>query len=93
MLTCNEVVDRLRAAAGGYDKTKVYNLQIDNEKVSAAVRRAADKHPSLEEIPKQLQTAVHLIIQSLIDRQFISVRPTQDKAVGAGTKRPKEVKK
>ena len=51
MLTCNQVADRLRAAAGGYDKTKVYNLQIDDEKVSAAVKRAADKHPSLEEIP------------------------------------------
>ena len=51
MLTCNQVADRLRAAAGGYDKTKVYNLQIDDEKVSAAVKRADDKHPSLKEIP------------------------------------------
>jgi hypothetical protein len=92
MLTCTEVANRLRAAAGGYDKTKVYNLYIDGEKVSAAVKRAADKHPSLEEIPKQLQTAVHLIIQSLITKRIISVRPTPDEAVGAGKKKPKGTK-
>ncbi len=86
VLTCNEVAKRLRAAAGGYDKTKVYNLQIDDEKVSAAVKRAAEKHPSLEEIPKRLQTAVHLIIQSLVAKRIISVRPTPDKAGRAGKK-------
>lgn len=93
VLTCNEVTNRLRAAAGGYDKTKVYNLQLDDEQVLAAVKRAADKHPSLEEIPKQLQTAVHLIIQSLITKQIISVRPRRDNAVGARKKKPKGSKK
>lgn len=93
VLTCKEVADRLRAAAGGYDKTKVYNLRIDDEKVSAAVKRAADKHPSLEEIPKKLQTAVHFIIQSLVTKRIISVRPTSDEAVGAGKKKPKGAKK
>lgn len=93
VLTCDEVADRLRAAAGGYNKTKVYNLPIDDEKVLAAVKRAADKHPYLEEIPKQLQTAVHLIIQSLIAKRIISVRPTPDETVGAGKKKPKRAKK
>ncbi|MCI0464364.1 MAG: RloB family protein [Gemmataceae bacterium] len=93
VLTCDEVADRLRAAAGGYDKTKVYNLPIDDKKVLAAVKRAADKHPSLEEIPKRLQTAVHLIIRSLITKRIISVRSTADEAVGAGKKKPKGAKK
>ena len=93
VLTCDEVADRLRAAAGGYDKTKVYNLQINDERVSAAVQRAADKHPFLEEIPKQLQTAVHLIIQTLVTKRIISVRPTPDEAVRAGNKKPKGAKK
>ncbi len=92
MLTCNEVADRLRSAAGGYDKTRVYNLQIDNEKVSDAMKRAADRHPLLEEIPKQLQTAVHLIIRSLVTKRIISVRPTWGKAMEAGKKKPKGVK-
>ena len=52
MLTCNEVADRLRDAAGGYDKTRVYNLQIDNKKVSDAVKRADDKHQSQDENPE-----------------------------------------
>jgi hypothetical protein len=92
-LTCNEVADRLRKAAGGYDKTKVYNLKIDNEKVSAAVKRASDKHPSLEEIPQRPQTAVHLIIQSLVSKRIISVRRGPEVVdTGTGRKRSKGAK-
>ena len=93
ILTCDEVADRLRAAAGGYDKTKVYNLPIDDEKVATAVKRAADKHPFPVEIPTQPQTAVHVIIQSLIDKRIIRVRPTPDETGGAGKKKPKGAKK
>jgi len=93
MLTCKEIADRLRTAAGRYDKTRVYNLPIDNEKVSHAVKRASDKHPSLEEIPKEIQTAVHLIIRSLVAKRIISVRPARRKAVEAGKKKPKGMKR
>jgi hypothetical protein len=93
VLTCNEVAGRLRTAAGGYDKTKVYNLQIDDEKVSSALRRASVKHPTLEDIPQRLQTAIHLIIQSLVAKRIISVRPTPDNAGGAGKKKSKAAKK
>jgi hypothetical protein len=77
-LTCDEVANRLRDAAGSYDKTKVYNLPIDDGKVAAAVKRAADKHPVPEEIPQRPQTAVHLIIQSLVAQRIISVRSTPE---------------
>jgi hypothetical protein len=87
VLTCDEVARRLRATMGGYDKSKVYNLRIDDEKVSAAVKRASEKHPSLEEIPNRLQTAVHLIIQSLVAKRIISVRPTPDDAFGTRKKK------
>jgi len=90
VLTCDEVANRLRAAAGGYDKTRVYSLPIEDEKVSAAVKRAAEKHPSLEDIPKRLQTAVHLIIQSLVAKRIISVRPIPDEAVGPGKGKAKK---
>ena len=93
VLSCDEVAARLRAAAGGYDKTKVYKLLIDDEKVLAAVKRASDKHPSPEDIPMRLQTAVHLIIWSLVDKRIIAVRPPEGEAVGAGKKKPKRPKK
>jgi hypothetical protein len=93
MLTCDEVAKRLGTAAGGYDKTKVYNLRIDDEKVSAAVKRAAAKQPSLEEIPSRLQTAVHLIIQSLVIKQIISVHPIPAEAARPGKNNPKGRKK
>ncbi len=88
------MADHLRAAVGGYDKTKVYNLQIDDEKVAAAVKRAADKHPSLEEIPKRPQTAVHLIIQSLVAKRIISVRTAKEGvATEVGKEKSKGAKK
>jgi len=93
MLSCNEVAKRLRAAAGGFDKKRVYNLRIDNEKVSDAVKRAGDKYQSQMGIPNQLQTAVHLIIRSLVKMGIISVRSTQEKAARTERKKPKGVKK
>ena len=93
MLTCDEVANRLRDAAGGYDKTRVYRLQIDDAKVLAAVKRAAEKYPSLEEIPQRLQTAIHLIIQSLVAKRIISVRPIPDEAVGVEKSKSKGKKK
>jgi hypothetical protein len=93
-LTCDEVADRLRVAAGSYDKTRVYNLQLDDDKVSAAVKRAVDKHPSPEEIPTRPQTAVHLIIQSLIAKRIISVRPAPEAvATDASKRRSKRAKR
>lgn len=92
MLTCDEVADRLRTAAGGYDKTKFYNLPIDNEKVLVAVKRAGE-HQSQADIPNQLQTAVHLIIRTLVARGIISVRRTQARAAKTEKKKPKRVKK
>lgn len=80
-LTCPEVAARLRSSAGGYDKTKVYKLPIDDARVSAAVGRAAGAHKPSQEIPVGLQTGVHLIIQELVQRQIITV-PTAPAAAG-----------
>jgi RloB-like protein len=90
MLTCAEVADRLRTAAGGYDKTRVYNLQTDNEKVWNAMKRAGENQSQMR-IPNQLHTAVH-VIRSLIRGRIISVRRTREKAAGTGKKKPKGVK-
>ena len=72
-LTCDEVEDKIRAAIGGYDKTRVYNLPITNENVRVAVKRSADNQASSSEIPDCPQTAVHGIIQHLVERGIISV--------------------
>jgi hypothetical protein len=79
-LTCKEVTDLLRVAAGGYDKKKVYNLPIDNEKVSDAVKRAGENHDAQMEIPNRLQTAVHIVIRSLIRTGIISVSRARKKS-------------
>ena len=93
-LTCNEVADRLRNAAGSYHKTKVYRLEIDDEKVSTAVKRAADNYPSSEGIPTRLRTAVHLIIQALVAKRIISVRVDRGTVTGrAGRKKSTGAKK
>lgn len=89
-LTCDQVASQLRAAAGKYDKTKVYNLPINDDKVSDAVKRALDKHPEPEEIPTGLQTAVHLIIQTLITKRMIAVRPMPVDGVRTKKKKAKK---
>jgi len=73
-LTCIEVARRLRVVVGSYDKTKVYNLPIDDEKVRSAVRRSADNQPCSSDIPDRPQTAIHRIIQDLVERAIISVK-------------------
>ena len=53
-----------------------------------------DKHSYTEEIPTRLQTAVHLIIQSLVERQIISVRQVpEEKPAGAVKKKSKRTKR
>lgn len=72
-LTRAEIENRIRKAVGFYDKTRIFNLPIDNEAVKSAVSRSSSSNPSSSEIPDRLYTAVHRIIQDLIDRRIISV--------------------
>ena len=75
-LTCDEVGKRLRTVTKGYNKTKVYNLPITDELVRAAVARSVANQPDAGPIPNRLQTAIHLIVQSLVERGIIAVRAT-----------------
>lgn len=72
-LTCEDVGDRLRAMVGHFNKTKVYNLPINNQRVRAAIGRSKANHDSSREIPTQLQTSMHLIIEDLVERGIISI--------------------
>lgn len=73
-LTCTEIEKRLRKAVGSYDKAKVYNLPIEMDGVKAAAKRSADNQKTTSEIPDRPQTAVHLIIQHLLDLGMISIK-------------------
>jgi hypothetical protein len=83
-LICGDVGDQLRAAVKsldstkGYDKKKVYNLPIAHERVVAAVNRSAENYAAGDVIPTRPQTAVHLILQSLLDRGILTVHPHPD---------------
>ena len=73
-LSCEEVGKRLRDAVGGFDKTRVYNLAIDEAKVSDALTPTLANPLAEGEIPTRPRTAVHLIIQALVAKRIISVR-------------------
>lgn len=64
---------RIRDAVGYYDKTKVYKLPVDNDRVKAAVERSKANQFASSEIPERPQTDVHLIIEELVARGIISV--------------------
>lgn len=88
-LACKDVEKRLRAAVGAYNKSRVYALPLDDEKVQAAVNRAEARHKATPSIPKQTQTAVHLIIRSLIAAGILSMAPQLMSDPPAERKKPK----
>ena len=72
-LTRAQIEKRIRDAVGSYDKTKVYKLPLDNDRVKAAVQRSKANQPSSSEIPDKPQTGLHCIIEDLVARGIISV--------------------
>lgn len=73
MLACDQIGQRIRKKAGQFNKTKIYNLDITQQHVLDAVRRSAMNKHSGGDIPTALQTAIHLIVEDLIQRGVISV--------------------
>jgi hypothetical protein len=72
-LKCDEIGERIRAAVGQYNKSRVYNLPIDNERVANAIQRSQANQPSSGEIPNQTGTSVHMIVQDLVGRGLICI--------------------
>ena len=72
-LTRADIETRIRGIVGAYDKTKVYNLPIDLDRVKVAVERSRINQPASSEIPDRPQTGVHRIIEHLLDRGIIDV--------------------
>ena len=72
-LTRADVETRIRAAVGAYNKTKIYDLPIDLDRVKTAVERSRINQPASRGIPDRPQTGIHRIIEHLLDRGIIDV--------------------
>lgn len=71
-LNCDSVGMQIRNVVGAFNKTKVYNLPIDDDRVKDAVRRSAAR-PTQGDIPTEMYTAIHRLIEPLIQRFGIAV--------------------
>jgi len=70
---CQPVCDLLRAAAGGYNKTKTDQLPITLDAVRKAVGRAsADDASESKIIPTKNQTAVYRIVEDLLAKGIVT---------------------
>ena len=66
-LSCQEIGELIRRSAGAYNKRKVYNLPITDEAVANAISRSkANASDESGEIPTELETRIHLILDELV---------------------------
>ncbi len=63
----------IRSVVGFYDKKKVFRLPITREKVLAAMERSRANFVESQVISEHPQTAIHLIIDQVIERDVLKV--------------------
>jgi hypothetical protein len=73
-MTCAQVGDLIRAKVAGFNKTKIYNLQFHESSVRDAIRRSRNSFVESDIIPGRPQSAVHLIIENLVEKGIVRVR-------------------
>lgn len=71
-LSCDAVGQMIRDELGEYNKTKVFNLPIDNERVAAAITRASAQ-TFTGPIPETLYTSVYKIVEDLFRNRKIKI--------------------
>ncbi|MGB7327616.1 MAG: RloB family protein [Rubripirellula sp.] len=71
--SCSQLGDQIRKVVGSYNKTKVFNLPITNAGVAEAIRRSKANFTQSDTIPDHPQTAVHLIIGSLVEQGVVKI--------------------
>jgi hypothetical protein len=71
--SCKQVGEGIRSAVGFYDKRKIYNLPIALENVMAAVKRSRARFRENDLIPMDPQTAIHLIVDQMIERDVLTM--------------------
>ena len=72
-LKCCEIGHRIRTAVGQYNKARVYDLPIDDERVAIAIQRSRANQSLSGEIPDRIATSIHLIIEDLVSRGVIRI--------------------
>lgn len=92
-ITCKEIGERLDVAAFGFNKRRIYDLKIEHDRVMAAVTRSKANQPHKGAFPTSPQTAVHLIIEKLIEKKIISVKTAKAAAPAKPAKAKKAAKK
>lgn len=72
-ISCGEIGNRLRAAVGEYDKSKIYKLPISSDRVKNAISRSRENGQFSGDIPNEIGTSVYRIIEKLVELEQISI--------------------
>jgi hypothetical protein len=72
-VTCVQVGDLIRAKVAGFNKTKIYNLPFQESSVRDAIKRSRNSFVESDIIPGRPQSAVHLIIENLVEKGIVRV--------------------
>jgi hypothetical protein len=73
-LACNQIGDLIREKVASFNKSRVYDLPFSESSVRDAIKRSRDNFVESQVIPGRLQTAVHLIIDELVEKGIVRFR-------------------
>lgn len=73
-LTCLQIGDLIRGKVANFNKTKVFNLPFSESSVRDAIERSRNNFVESDIIPGKPQTAIHLIIEELVQKGIIRLR-------------------
>jgi DNA-binding FrmR family transcriptional regulator len=72
-LTCDEVAEQIRAAAGSYNKTRVDLLEITHERVGQAIERSVENQLAKKNPPERVQTHLHRLLKELVTAGLVQI--------------------
>ena len=73
-VTCGQVGDLIRAKLSTFNKTRVFDLPISELEVFNAIARSRKYFVESDIIPSKPQSAVHLIIEDLVNKGIVWIR-------------------
>ncbi|MCY2979903.1 MAG: RloB family protein [Planctomycetota bacterium] len=79
-LTSSQIGDLIRGKVANFNKTKVYDLPFSESGVRDAIERSRNNFVESDIIPGKPQTAIHLIIEELVEKEIIGMRATHAKS-------------
>ncbi len=73
-LTSSQIGDLIRGKVANFNKTKIYNLPFSESSIRNAIERSRNNFVQSDVIPGKPQTAIHLIIEELVQKEIIRLR-------------------